>query len=163
MCVIVTVDDSPAAEAAIRLAATEAGYRNRPLVAVTAYSSEGGSGAPAARPAAILRTPSEERAAAKLRLRNAVDAALGDDAAAVRQKVIAGPPGRGFVRAARESEAELLVLPTRRSMSGLPGTAGQYVLRHAPCPVLMVPDGAGRSRSGVLSRSAGRKTSGPGE
>jgi len=36
MCVIVTVDDSPAAGAAIRLAAAEAGYRGRPLMAVTA-------------------------------------------------------------------------------------------------------------------------------
>ena len=51
------------------------------------------------------------------------------------------------------------MLPARRSVIGLPGTSGQYVLRHAPCPVLMVPDGAGRSRAGALSRSAGRKSS----
>ena len=50
MCVVVTVDDSPAAGAAIRLAAAEAGYRGRPLVAVTACGGEGGSGAPAAGP-----------------------------------------------------------------------------------------------------------------
>jgi nucleotide-binding universal stress UspA family protein len=56
--------------------------------------------------------------------------------------VVAGTAGRQIVEAAREVRAQLIVLATRGSMSMLLGTVSQYVLRKAPCPVLVVPAGA---------------------
>ena len=56
--------------------------------------------------------------------------------------MVAGTAGRQIVEAAREVRAQLIVLATRGSMSMLLGTVSQYVLRKAPCPVLVVPAGA---------------------
>jgi nucleotide-binding universal stress UspA family protein len=142
MTVIVSIDGSAGTCAAIRLAAQEARYRGVPLVAITAYSGEGARGAAAARPVAMLGRPAEDWAAAETMLRDAVGAALGDDAGQVERRVIRGLAGRRFVAAAREIRADLIVMAARGSMSLLLGAVSQYVLRHAPCPVLVVPDTA---------------------
>jgi len=42
---------------------------------------------------------------------------------------------------ARRVNAQLIVLAGRGSISMLLGTVNQYVLRRAPCPVLVVPEG----------------------
>jgi hypothetical protein len=42
--------------------------------------------------------------------------------------------------------ADLVVLACRGGVSMLPGTVSQYVLRRAPCPVLMIPEGGGPKR-----------------
>src|SRR5450755_3989166 len=123
MTVMVSIDGSAGTTAAIRLAAREAEYRQCPLVAVTAYSGQPVLGAPAARPVATLRTPADEQVEAEMMLRDAVDEALGEAAAGVELRGIRGLAGRG-------------------SMSLLLGAVSQYVLRHAPCPVLVVPDGS---------------------
>jgi nucleotide-binding universal stress UspA family protein len=39
--------------------------------------------------------------------------------------------------------AGLVVLACRGGASMLPGTISRYVLRRAPCPVLVVPEGGG--------------------
>jgi hypothetical protein len=49
-------------------------------------------------------------------------------------------PGRKLVEVAHTVHADLLVLAGHGPASVLPGSAGQYVLRKAPCPVLVVPD-----------------------
>jgi nucleotide-binding universal stress UspA family protein len=46
---------------------------------------------------------------------------------------------------ARYRQAQLIVLATRGSMSRLLGTVSQYVLRKAPCPVMIVPAGPARA------------------
>jgi len=142
MTVVVGVDGTRGTVAAIRLAATEARYRNAPLVAVMAYSGESTLGAPAARPVATLRTAADERVLVEDRLRDAVRDALADHAGAVDYRVVAGLSGRALVDAARAADAQLIVLATRGEggMAKLLGTVSQYVLRHAPCPVLVVPD-----------------------
>jgi nucleotide-binding universal stress UspA family protein len=142
MTVIVSIDGSAEPSPAIRLAAREARYRVCPLVAVTAYSGESALGGRVARPVATLRTAADEQVAAEAALREAVDEALGDDAVGVELRVIRGLAGRRFVEAAREARADLIVLAARGSMSLLLGAVSQYVLRHAPCPVLVVPDGS---------------------
>ena len=143
MTVIVSIDGSAEPSPAIRLAAREARYRDCPLVAVTAYSGETALGAPAARPVTTLRTVADEQLTAEAMLRDAVDEALGDEATSVELRVTRGLAGRRFVEAAREVRADLIVLAARGSMSLLLGAVSQYVLRHAPCPVLVVPAGAG--------------------
>ena len=56
--------------------------------------------------------------------------------------MVAGIAGRALVEAARTADAELVVLSTRGEggVSRLPCAVSQYVLRHVPCPVLVVPD-----------------------
>jgi nucleotide-binding universal stress UspA family protein len=139
MTVLVGVQGAAGSRAAIRAAAEEAGFRQTKLVAVTAYSGEQAA-APAARPVGALRTSAEERAQAESLLQEATLEALGADAGQVELRVMQGVPGRSLVEAARLVGAELLVLATRADgvLSWLLGS--QYVLRNAPCPVLLVPE-----------------------
>ncbi|HLQ57566.1 MAG TPA: universal stress protein [Streptosporangiaceae bacterium] len=141
MSVVVGVDGTAASQAAIQVAAQEARYRQTLLIAVMAYSGARALRAPAGQPVATAGTGDDERAAAESSLRHLVSEALGNQADHVELRVVAGIAGRQIVEAAREVRAQLIVLATRGSMSLLLGTVGQYVLRKAPCPVLVVPAG----------------------
>jgi nucleotide-binding universal stress UspA family protein len=146
MSVVVGVDGTAASRAAIRIAAEEAGYRHAPLIAVMAYSGQRTLGAPGGQPAATtLGTGGDARSVAEISLRDLVTEALGNQADRVELRVVAGIAGRQIVEAAREAGAQLIVLATRGSMSMVLGTVSQYVLRKAPCPVLVVPAGSGAS------------------
>jgi nucleotide-binding universal stress UspA family protein len=58
----------------------------------------------------------------------------------VEERTVTGVPGRALVDTARSVNAQLIVLATRGEQAArLLGAASQYVLRHAPCPVLVVP------------------------
>jgi nucleotide-binding universal stress UspA family protein len=137
--VLVGVDGSDASRAAIQLAAREARYRDVPLIAVWAYSGERPFGAPAARPVAAVLSAEDERAEAESGLRDAIRDALGNDAAGVEVRAVLGLAGRKIVETAHKVNAQLIVLATQSSASLLLGTVSQYVLRKAPCPVLIVP------------------------
>ena len=145
MSVVVGVDGTAASRAAIRIAAQEARYRQAPLIAVMAYGGQRTLGAPAGQPAATLGTGGDERSAAESSLRDALTEVLGNQADHVELRVVAVIAGRQIVEAAREARAQLIVLATRGSKSMLLGTVSQYVLRKAPCPVLVVPAGASAS------------------
>jgi nucleotide-binding universal stress UspA family protein len=138
--VVVGVDESARSRAAIRLAAQEADYRGAELIAVMAYSGERALGAPAARPVSTLRTADDERIAAEAALRDAVFDALGAQAQKVQLRTALGLAGRRLVETAQRLNAQLIVLASRGSTSMLLGTVSQYVLRKAPCPVLVVPE-----------------------
>ena len=84
---------------------------------------------------------SDERLAAETALRDTVAAALGDEADRVELRAALGLAGRNLVDTARKVNAQLIVLAGRGSTSMLLGTVSQYVLRRAPCPVLVVPEG----------------------
>ena len=135
--VVVAVGGSGSGRAAIQMAATEAGYRQAPLIAVTAYQA---GKAMAARPAATMRTPDDHRVSAESMLGDEVAAALGDEAGQAELRAVAGLPGRKLVDTARATNAQMIVLATGLSGSVLAGAVSQYVLRNAPCPVLVVPD-----------------------
>ena len=104
------------------------------------YAGDSTLGAPATRPVATLTTAQEVRSATGQILAEAVRDALGDGASAVQHQLIRGLTGRSFVAAVRQERAELVVLTARGTMSLLLGAVSQYVLRHAPCPVLVVPE-----------------------
>lgn len=144
MTVVVGIDGSAGSQAAIRLAAQEARYRTAPLMAVMAYSGERTLGAPATRPLATLRTAEEERILTEETLRDVVRDALGPQADEVEYRTVAGVPGRALVDAARAVHAQLIVLSTRgeATVARVLSAVSQHVLRHAPCPVLVVPDGS---------------------
>ena len=137
--VVVGVEGGAGSRAAIKAAAQEARYRAAPLIAVMAYSGEEAM-APAARPVATLRAPGEERQLAESALRDAVVDALGDEADLIELRTVLGLAGRNLVDTARRANAQLIVLAGRGSTSMLLGTVSQYVLRKAPCPVLVVPE-----------------------
>lgn len=142
MSVVVGVDGTAASRAAIRIAAQEARYRRAPLIAVMAYGGQRALGVPAGQPVAAPGPGGDERSTVESSLRDLVTEALGNQADHVELRVVAGTAGRQIVEAAREVRAQLIVLATRGSMSMLLGTVSQYVLRKAPCPVLVVPAGA---------------------
>ena len=77
-------------------------------------------------------------------LRDIVREALGAQADDVEYRAVAGAPGRALVDAARAVRAQLIVLSTRgeATMARVLGAVSQHVLRNAPCPVLVVPDGS---------------------
>jgi nucleotide-binding universal stress UspA family protein len=140
MTVLVDVPGPGWSRAAIREAAQQARFRGTKLVAVAAYRAEHSTTGPAGRPATGMPSESADRDAAESVLQSAALDALGPDAGQVELRVMQGPPGRSLIEAARALGAELLVIASRGdgAMSWLLGS--QYVLRNAPCPVLMVPD-----------------------
>jgi len=144
MTVVVGVDGSPRCHRAVQIAAQEAGYRDVPLMAVMAYSTQGVLGAPAARPLATLRTSADERAVSEGILGDMVRDVLGAQAGDVDQRVVPGVAGHALVDAARSADASLVVLASRANgaMGWKIGASGWYVLRNTPCPVLVVPDGS---------------------
>lgn len=137
--VVVGIKETGNHRAALKLAAQEARYRDAALVAVIAYGSNPALGAPASRPMAATRTGDDERTAAEWALGDALADALGDQAERVERRAIPGIAGRSLVETALEVGAQLLVLAGGGAASVLPGTTSQYVLRKAPCPVLIVP------------------------
>ncbi len=140
MTVVVGVDGSSDSLAAIRLAKQEASYRGVGLTAVMAFISDTTLGTPAARPIATPKALDEQRMATEVMLRQAVAKALGSDDG-VMLRVEPGAPGRVLVHTARKLDADLVVLATRKehAPSRLLGAVSQYVLRNAPCPVMVVP------------------------
>lgn len=140
MTVIVGVEGAAASRASIRLADREASYRGSNLIAVITHSTERPLGAPLARRPGTLLTATDEAVAAEAQLRDAVVDALGDRAAQVELRVLPGLAGRVLVDLARDRGAELIVLAARNTFAHLLGAMSQYVLRHAPCPVMIVPD-----------------------
>ena len=139
--VVVGVKAGGVSRAAIRLADREARYRDAELVAVMAYVSDRALGAPGGRPLSVTHTADDERLVAEESLRDALVDALGDDAVYVRPRVVSGLAGRQLIEAAREEDADLIVVASRAAVTMVPGTVAQYVLLRAPCPVLVVPTG----------------------
>jgi nucleotide-binding universal stress UspA family protein len=148
--VVVAVEETAGSRGAIRLAAQEAGYREAPLIAVMAYGGNPALGAPAGRPLSGMHTAGDERFAAESALYDAVVDALGEQAGQVELRTMLGQAGRNLVEVARKANAQLLVLAGRSGTATLLGAVSQYVLRKAPCPVLIVPE-TGTGMSGAAT------------
>lgn len=141
MTVVVGVDGSAQSHPAIQLAKQEADFRKADLVAVLAYGGESTLGAPAARPVATTWGLDEQEESARVTLRETIAAALGDEAAeGVGLRPVLGVAAYVLVQAAGVLDADLMVVASRRqhTPSRLLGAVSQYVIRHAPCPVLVV-------------------------
>lgn len=136
--VVVGVDGSPGAVAALRWAADEARLRDATLRLVTAWSFS---------PFALLPGASPPSSEAELvdRARHvqagAVEAAGNTDALDVEKLVEDGPPVECLVAEAKD--ADLLVVGAR-GLGGferlLLGSVSQQLAHHAPCPVVIVRD-----------------------
>ena len=158
--VVVGVSGDAGSRAAIALAAREARYRRAPLIAVQAYGGECLLKAAGAGPVAALSPAEDERIDAETRLRRAVRDALGDLADGVELRTVLGLAGGRLVETAGRVNAQLIVLSTRSRGSRLLGTVSQYVLRKAPCPVLVVPAGSGAEPQDTPEASRGRHPAG---
>jgi universal stress protein A len=90
----------------------------------------------------------------------AVAATLAD--VPTETRVIAGEPGWCTVAAAKEFQADLIVMGThgRKGLSRLLlGSVAEHVMRHAPCPVLTIKPGtSARIREETASAPAGSRT-----
>ncbi|MFG3225864.1 universal stress protein [Kitasatospora sp. NPDC048194] len=137
--IVVGVDGSAPARAAVVWAARLAGLTGGPLEAVAVWEFPCLHGEHGLVPPALDGFGPERRAAAIL----AESAGLAETAAAravpLRRHLKAGAPGPALVAAA--GGAALLVLGNR-GRSTPPdaplGTVAQYCLHHAPCPVVIV-------------------------
>jgi nucleotide-binding universal stress UspA family protein len=137
MTVVVGVDNSEGSKAALRLAAQEARWRQAPLVAVGVY--EPPIGPVGGYPAAAKHTEGEQRANAEAALRATVHHELGDQAGQTELRIAAGLAGRVIMEAARQTNAQLVVLAARAGKTVVPGTVSHHVLLKAHCPVTIVP------------------------
>lgn len=74
--------------------------------------------------------------------KRAVAEALRGEDAGVELLTEVGSPGHLLVEVARSRPARMVVLATRKepAPARLLGAVSQYVLRNAPCPVLVVPE-----------------------
>lgn len=148
--IIIGANGSPGSIRALRYAEDLAQFSGATLVPVIAWTPPGGEMAERRAPSSELRRV--WAAAAKQRLRDAMDAAWGGlpDGLDVRAVIARGQAGPVLVDEA-ESGDDLLVLGTgRRSLRSwlVSGRVTRYCLRHAACPVLAVPPA-------VLSGSTG--------
>lgn len=136
--IVVGVDGSPPSHAALAWALEEAQRSGRDVHAVMAWRPSMGA-APAARPAGGVRSLEEQQRDAQQLLERTVKAVAGPSNA-VRSQVAHG--SGGTVLAAAASGADLVVVGRHggRLTARLPGSVLQYLLREAPCPVVVVPD-----------------------
>ena len=135
--VVCGVDGSPAGQRALRWAMEEAAKRGAEVHAVTAWSWDGLEelGAPT--------TPAEALERAQRVLDTAVDEVLAglESAPLVTRVCERGEPADALSAAA--IGADLLVLGSHGHgpvHDKLMGSTSERVLRHAPCPVVIVPD-----------------------
>ena len=140
--VVVGVDGSEPAAAALRFAAEEARLRGATLVAVHAWTfmPPAAVGDPGVIPVAAVTLMDDleaERLAAAAFLDDAVTTALGD--AETETIAAEGSPGEVLVEAAQG--ADLVVVGSRGRgglKSALLGSVSGHVANHAPCPVVIV-------------------------
>jgi nucleotide-binding universal stress UspA family protein len=141
--IVAGVSGSAASLAALRWAGREAWLRGTPLRVVRAWENMAGRIAPYA-VHARARVWEEDRAVARLRLEEAVRAALGPaPGVPVRVELADGRAARVLLD--RAWGASLLVLGSGADQAeGAIGPVAQACLRGAACPVVMVsPDRAG--------------------
>ncbi len=135
--IVVGVDDSHAAAAALRFALREATRRGSRLDVVTTWSYHPMGDLP------TVDDPREwARAAAQEIQDDAVAAAIADveTAPVLSRQVVEGDAAQVLGHAARD--ADYLVVGTGRKGAVrrmILGSVSEHLVRHAPCPVLVVP------------------------
>ena len=138
--IVVGVDDSPGAAAALRWALEEARLRGATLDVVHAWHQF----IPVALPGAVTREPGRDdlEAAARELVTKVVDDVVGpsDPTVTVRVELGQGSPADVLITGA--ADADLLVIGSRGrgGFAGLLlGSVSQQCAHHAPCPVVIVP------------------------
>lgn len=131
--VVVGIDASETARAALEWAAQYAAKFNLPLEAVIAWDK----GSYYGYPAVPIDHGAEKRA--QTAMADTIRDVLGEDAA-ITQRLVRGKPAPVLLKAAQS--ASLLVVGTRGhgAFAGmLLGSVSQHCVQHAPCPVVVIP------------------------
>ncbi len=152
--VLVAIDQSAIAAHAFEVGVTLAGAIGADVGLVHVLDPRLVASAEAGSPAEALRSE-YERGGRDLLQTAAVRVRTGE---APWQFTPWGAPAEEIVAAAREWQADLIVLGTHgRSGVGrlLMGSTAEGVLRHAPCPVLAVPARANAPRAELTGPGAG--------
>jgi nucleotide-binding universal stress UspA family protein len=139
--IVVGVDGSEGANAALRWAAREAAMRGAVLEVVAAYINPWRPGEPSDEITAMDPVFQEPRMEAERVLEQA-RAQLEPMDLTVETTAVDDAPGRALVR--RSADADLLVVGTRGrgGFAGLLlGSVSQQAAHHAACPVVVVPSG----------------------
>jgi nucleotide-binding universal stress UspA family protein len=144
--IVVGVDGSELGAAALRWAVEEARVREAALVAVHAWTFV--PPAPIAEPGMLPIPGGEltgdleaERRAAQTLLDDAVAGAI-DQGVRVEPLLVEATPGEAIVAAAADADLVVVGSHGRGSLaSALLGSVSHHVVRHAPCPVVIVRPG----------------------
>ena len=139
--IVVGVDGSPGALAALRFALEEARLRKASVTAVFAWSIPFVADVPSGLLPELL---SDFRADAERLLEEAIAEAGDPGGVEIGRLVVDAPAGRALLEAARG--ADLLVVGSRGrgGFTGLLlGSVSQQCTQHATCPVVIVPHGRG--------------------
>lgn len=134
--IVVGVDGSDGALAALRWAVEEAELRGAALDAVTAWHIPYAAGSPAI---GLVIDPDEERAYAAEQLEEVIGATGVRAGMQVNRVVVEGGAARALIETA--AGADLLVVGSRGrgGFKGLLlGSVSQQCIQHAPCPVVVV-------------------------
>jgi nucleotide-binding universal stress UspA family protein len=151
--VVVGVDDSKEARSALRWAAEQARLRSAPLKVVHAFQPHHLAGVFGI---AKLQPDAAWRADARRWLADVVREELGDDVAELELEPHAAQDGPAAAVLAAAAGAALIVVGSRgrgATGSALHGSVSSALLRHAPCPVVVVPNGTGGTSSRRLEIS----------
>ncbi|HET7852904.1 MAG TPA: universal stress protein [Candidatus Methylomirabilis sp.] len=109
-------------------------------------------------PKAVQRATLALRRDAESKLHSVIET-LGLESGQVNSSLVTGVDAVGIVHVARAIHAGCIVMGTR-GLTGLPrallGSVTDQVLRHAPCPVVVVPPGVGR-KGGWWRQARGSK------
>lgn len=140
--VVVGVDGSPASYTALRWALGYAGGGGARIRAVRCWTPVLARGWEAAVTGEPVPPEAEQQARAERELGQVVAAALarippGATRVGVQQRVFRGPPGPGLVSHA--AGVHLLVIGHGGHRSMLHRSVSWYCVRHATCPVLVIP------------------------
>jgi nucleotide-binding universal stress UspA family protein len=156
--IVVGVDGSAAAEAALRWAADEAPRRAARLEAVIAWRPTAAIAPPAGHPSASTRTLQERREDAEEILEAALRA-IEPLPVEIERRVMRGTPHRVLLDVARDADLLVIGGHSRRLSGKLPWSTGQHVVHEAKCPVVVVPavaTGSSGPRAGQAAGSAAR-------
>jgi len=140
--VVVRVNGSPDATAALDFAAQEAALRHLPLKIVSVWRiplfAEAAPFGPFAR-ASPLPRPEQFRRDAELALEQAVErAALLQPSVRCEARLVEGRPARVLAQEAHGATLLVVGSPRKTQITKWPGRTGRRLISRAPCPVTVV-------------------------
>ena len=149
--ILVATDGSQAATAALDAAVALAVETGDEIVAITVWRALQGDYGVAHPSAAVLDDLlTAERAHAEATLEDASTRATAAGVR-IRTRLVAGDPAREICAYAQEADARLIAVGTRgygSVASLLLGSVSNAVIRHAPCPVMVIRDPGRPSETG---------------